>query len=251
MAEVGPLSCLLLSQSRGSAFGFCWVTIMVCALWGDFKFMPPDPSLHGGCRERVGERPWGKQQPVGGWWLPPVLAFHPAKVLVWSYIIMQLRTSTPNGQSQEVRDHRQCTEQWQDRCPSSSPLQSVPLCWAEVLFLLQHFRQTFIHPLLVPVSEHCKVGYIYVHSLPLCENCYNFQQAEGYWTSVIMKLFKQKPMTPKHTKILTRLLNNPWTSKGLTSNASFFLPGMNWFCHQQTKCNQNLDLNHKSYLSHS
>lgn len=31
MAEVGPLSCLLLSQSRGSAFGFCWVTIMVCA----------------------------------------------------------------------------------------------------------------------------------------------------------------------------------------------------------------------------
>lgn len=57
---------------------------------------------------------------------------------------------------------------------------SVPLCEAEVLFLLQHFRQTFIHPLLVPVSEHCKVGYIYVHSLPLCENCYNFQQAEGY-----------------------------------------------------------------------
>lgn len=132
MAEVGPLSCLLLSQSRGSAFGFCWVTIMVCAQahrypMGRLQIHATRPLAAWRLQREGGREALREAAASGGWWLPPVLAFHPAKVLVWSYIIMQLRTSTPNGQSQEVRDHRQCTEQWQDRCPSSSPLQCPSL----------------------------------------------------------------------------------------------------------------------------
>ena len=41
------------------------------------------------------------------------------------------------------------------------------------------------------------------------------------------------------------------TSLDLTVNASFLLEEMNWSCHQQTKCNQALDWNHKLCLSHS
>ena len=159
------------------------------------------------------------------------------------------RTPMSDRQSREVGDDRQYTKQWWSRCFSTSPLHSLLLCCTEALFLLWQAEQSFGCPLVIHVPNLCELGY--VHSVPLCENSHNLRRGEQYGISVIMKLFKQKPMTPKHTKTLTRLLSNPWTSKGLTSNASFFLSGMNWFCHQQTKCNQALDLNHKLYWSHS
>lgn len=200
------------------------------------------------CSERVGERPWGKQQPVGGngfhkWWLSTQLRF-----------LCGLTSSCSSGHLHPAGSHKKSgitgSAQSSDRTHVLAPAHCRVSLFAGLKYYF--FCSTLSRHLYVLFwSLYQNIAKWDTFTLPLCENCYNFQQAEGYWTSVIMKLFKQKPVTPKHTKILTRLLNNPWTSKGLTINASFFLPGMNWFCHQQTKCNQNLDLNHKSYLSHS